>query len=643
MANSKHLAILRQEVQVWNDWRKNNPQIEPNLRGASLRNKDLRGINFSKTDIRGTNFAKANLRGTNFQEAQAGLNRIGMFILFLYILSVSMLSFIFLLIISIGVTTHRSNLYSNISAFGDSLFGDSLLDKSIPLYNYIRNITNPLLTIFFVAIFILLGTLGTTIYPALIEVSSVSRIVYIFTSIGLLYFTPFLIKAGMIVVLIIPIFCSIIGILIWFYSINNRYEWTDKYFGWISKYSIDFVSSIGTNFMYSNLTESNFTNAVLKNSNFRKAIITHVNWYKAKDINLSKLDKTILNDKKVLNLLITRDGDNKSYINCNFQGANLSNTNLIDANLELANLNEAILENSRLNRAVLAKAQVLNTNFKQANLTGACIEDWNINKQTKFDNVICEYILLDKDKKQYSPNQGKFAPGEFTDFYHQAFKTIELIFANNLNWKEFLRSFQKEYLDIIENSNEIILTTKEQYKNQTLSTEQIEELNRQLKSNQKSIKALQMIIASLYSSSSNKSEKAGDIIIKFSQHQKIGSAMQDINQIIVGDDNSISNNDIVGGDKKNNNNIYPSPELIKIENDIQSILEELEQKYNPTKELGQKYIADEAIQEIDNKPNLVKRILNVSQEALFAYLEARLISPALSAFLAALKEWRKNK
>jgi hypothetical protein len=32
MANEKHLSILMQGVEAWNQWRRENPKIKPNLR-----------------------------------------------------------------------------------------------------------------------------------------------------------------------------------------------------------------------------------------------------------------------------------------------------------------------------------------------------------------------------------------------------------------------------------------------------------------------------------------------------------------------------------------------------------------------------------------------------------------------------------
>jgi hypothetical protein len=37
MADEQHLALLKQGVDVWNNWREKNPELDPNLFGANLR------------------------------------------------------------------------------------------------------------------------------------------------------------------------------------------------------------------------------------------------------------------------------------------------------------------------------------------------------------------------------------------------------------------------------------------------------------------------------------------------------------------------------------------------------------------------------------------------------------------------------
>lgn len=61
MANQEHLEILKQGVKAWNQWRKEHPEIQPDLRDADLRNVNLHGANLENADLRETNLSGANL------------------------------------------------------------------------------------------------------------------------------------------------------------------------------------------------------------------------------------------------------------------------------------------------------------------------------------------------------------------------------------------------------------------------------------------------------------------------------------------------------------------------------------------------------------------------------------------------------
>ena len=56
MANEEHLSILRQGVYVWNRWRKDNPELRPDLSEA-----DLHGMNLSNADLRLALLSRADL------------------------------------------------------------------------------------------------------------------------------------------------------------------------------------------------------------------------------------------------------------------------------------------------------------------------------------------------------------------------------------------------------------------------------------------------------------------------------------------------------------------------------------------------------------------------------------------------------
>ena len=80
MANPKHLAVLKQGVEVWNKWRDENRDIQPdliganltgaNLSGANLKDANLFSANLRGADLRWAHLIKANLFESNLREAK---------------------------------------------------------------------------------------------------------------------------------------------------------------------------------------------------------------------------------------------------------------------------------------------------------------------------------------------------------------------------------------------------------------------------------------------------------------------------------------------------------------------------------------------------------------------------------------------
>ncbi|MFM2063406.1 MAG: Secreted effector protein PipB2 [Cyanobacteriota bacterium] len=76
MANSEHLAILKQGVEVWNnwrdDWRDKNPWwviLRPELRGAYLNEANLSEANLRGADLSGADLATSQVTYTHFDNA----------------------------------------------------------------------------------------------------------------------------------------------------------------------------------------------------------------------------------------------------------------------------------------------------------------------------------------------------------------------------------------------------------------------------------------------------------------------------------------------------------------------------------------------------------------------------------------------
>jgi uncharacterized protein YjbI with pentapeptide repeats len=67
MADKAHLEIIKQGWKTWNRWRRDNPEVAPNLRRGNLVGADLSGANLREADLRG-----ANLHGADLSKAHLG-------------------------------------------------------------------------------------------------------------------------------------------------------------------------------------------------------------------------------------------------------------------------------------------------------------------------------------------------------------------------------------------------------------------------------------------------------------------------------------------------------------------------------------------------------------------------------------------
>jgi uncharacterized protein YjbI with pentapeptide repeats len=70
MANPEHLEMLKQGVEHWNQWRKEHPDVLPDLSDAILQRAELGGANLSRADIRRVDLREADLSRTNLSAAR---------------------------------------------------------------------------------------------------------------------------------------------------------------------------------------------------------------------------------------------------------------------------------------------------------------------------------------------------------------------------------------------------------------------------------------------------------------------------------------------------------------------------------------------------------------------------------------------
>jgi hypothetical protein len=69
MADKEHLDRVRRGVTSWNEWRKEHPEITPDLRDSNLVRAELGGADLSGVDLRQTNLTRARLDGASLRGA----------------------------------------------------------------------------------------------------------------------------------------------------------------------------------------------------------------------------------------------------------------------------------------------------------------------------------------------------------------------------------------------------------------------------------------------------------------------------------------------------------------------------------------------------------------------------------------------
>jgi len=69
MADQQQLEILKQGVEAWNKWRKDNPGVEVDLSGANLRKKHLELVDFNTAHLEGAKLPFAHLEGADLRYA----------------------------------------------------------------------------------------------------------------------------------------------------------------------------------------------------------------------------------------------------------------------------------------------------------------------------------------------------------------------------------------------------------------------------------------------------------------------------------------------------------------------------------------------------------------------------------------------
>ncbi|NEO42456.1 MAG: pentapeptide repeat-containing protein [Moorea sp. SIOASIH] len=445
-----------------------------NLRGQSFQGQNLSGADFSEADIRGANFNKANLTGTKFCQAKAGLQKRWVTVLLLVSSIMSGLSgiasslagYLVALIFDSNSVENRVSgwitlvlvilLYSVIlrQGIGAGVAIAIAIASASNITFDIASASNITFDIAFAsasALALALASALASFASALAFASASASAIPSTIAFAIAFAIASLIAFGLrgFVAIAVAIAIALILVLLGAY-LGWRALKGDPRDAWIRTIAIAFAATGGTSFYKADLTDADFTGATLKSTDLREAILTRTCWRDTIKLDQARPSNTILADTPVRELLVSGNGYHKSYVDANLRGANLKGANLNQANLKCADISEATLEDANLEWAYLTEAQAVGTDFTHANLTGACLEAWNIDSTTTLTNIDCQYVFLletansqgSRERRPHDPDR-VFQPGDFEKLYKKIINTVQILLRNGVNPEAFRQAFQK--------------------------------------------------------------------------------------------------------------------------------------------------------------------------------------------------------
>jgi len=443
-----------------------------NLRGQNFRNKDLSEADFSGADIRSADFTGATLCGANFSGAKAGLQRWWAIVLVLFSWVLAGVSGYFSGFAGYLVALIFSDSSSDVAVGWFSLIVLALLLTGIVRQGtgvgavgsvFVGAIAGAFVNVAAVAAAIAGAVAGT--FTAAIAVAFAAAIAgAVAGAVSIAIAVVVAITGAVAGTFTVSIVLSLISVYIGWRALKG-----DPRHAWIRSAAVAFAAIDGASFRNANLSDATFAQAMLKGIDLRGATLTRTNWHQSKNLDRARVGGTILFDTKMRELAVTHRGTGQSYKGIDLKAIYLPGADLRGADLMEADISNISLEGASLEGANLTRTNALGTNFHQARLTGACIEDWRINPTTNLSDLQCDYIYrkYDKTTEEFThrlpvdPNS-TFAPAEFTTLFQvleSALETINLTFTEGIDWQAFFASFQ---------------ALREQHPNETVSIQGME-------------------------------------------------------------------------------------------------------------------------------------------------------------------------
>lgn len=391
--------------------------------------------------------------------------------------------------------------------------------------------------------------------------------------------------------------------------------------------------------------------ANLSRANLREANLYGVNLF-ASDLEGASLSSADIRyaDLRETNLL-----------GANLLGANLSYARLCGATLSQTTLISVDFTGADLHSCILWSANAIFANFYKAILTGACIQDWNINRNTNLEEVICDYIYLMLPEQERRPHEvnKNFASGEFTKLFKKTLETVDLIFHEGVDWNAFAYSLKNTQvlnedtpltIQSIENKEDELILIRVKIPDDI-------DKNKIHRDFMQGYELAHKYLESQYQARTNdKDKEINQLFLLLNQTQEklpelMAQAKKEFNinssVVSVANEGIQSNmSGIVQGNQISIQHNYTSEQkqtLAQAAAEIQQLLNQLSQT-NPTTTNKEKIaVVSKAVDQIENNLTLKARVINALKVGGIEALKEAINHPLVNILMATLEGWQEGQ
>lgn len=413
------------------------------LNGHSFRGQDLTGADFTGCELKSCDFRDANLTNTNFCRAKMGINKTWSVLKILSGLLIGCLSGLVIIMVNYLVYSSGNvmiKLYSGELAndFYVTIFCTIFaLGVSISILLSLKRKAWNILYSYFIVITLVAagaGALAGAGEGALAGVGAIAVAVAVAVAVaGVVAVTV----AGVVAVAIAAgggvagteaaSIMSTIFILLGWYLNHRALKQDEPMLSLLRQFSLTWQCWKGTQFSGALLAHTNFSEADLRHVRITGAQFKHPSFQGTKNLCLAQTFNTPLQHPAIRRLLTEGQIEKRDFSFQHIRGLSFKGIDLSSCNFYHADLSEVDFSDCNLTNTDFSEAMVFGTVFNRADLTGAIIDNWGVDKQTQFEETVCEYIYTKRDEIERNPPNGVFQPGEFSKLYQEIANTLDFI------------------------------------------------------------------------------------------------------------------------------------------------------------------------------------------------------------------------